>query len=89
MAISYNLWIDDQTTNILEKLNELFYSLNIKVNGISKSEMHNLGKEYYQKISGLRFELENSTKRGLYDLHDIKKAFKTKKVNTKREIRQL
>lgn len=89
MAINYSLWIDNKTTNILEKLNELFYSLNIKTKGSTEIEMQNIGKQYYQKISDLRFELENSTKEGLYDLHDIKKAFKTKKKNTKREFRQL
>lgn len=89
MAISYNLWIDEKTSNILEKLNDLFYSLNIKASGLSEIEMYNLGKKYYQNISDLRFELENSTKEGLYNLHDIKKAFKTKKVNTKRVIREL
>lgn len=88
MAINYNLWIDDKTANILENLNELFYSLNIKTNGISEIEMHKLGKQYYQKLSDLRFELENSTKEGLYNLHDIRKAFKPKKLNTKREFRQ-
>tara|TARA_R110000868_G_C10794055_1_gene756559 strand:+ start:528 stop:1073 length:546 start_codon:yes stop_codon:yes gene_type:complete len=88
MAINYNLWIDDKTTNILERINELFYSLNIKINGLSEIEMHKIGKLYYQQISDLRFELENATKEGLYNLHDIRKAFKTKKKNTKREFRQ-
>ena len=55
MAISYNLWIDEKTTNILEKLNDLFYSLNIKTNGLSEIEMHSLGKKYYQKISDILF----------------------------------
>ncbi|MDL2142765.1 MULTISPECIES: hypothetical protein [Flavobacterium] len=89
MAISFSLWIDDETSENLEKLNELFYNLNIKAGGKSNLELIDLGKKYYQHISDLRFQLENSTKRGLYNLHDIDKAFKTKKVNTKREIREL
>lgn len=89
IAISYSLWIDDKTTESLEKLNELFYNLNLKINGISKDEMHSLGKKHYQHLSNLRFELENTTKKGLYNLHDIKKAFKTKSKNTQRTIREL
>ena len=88
-AISFSLWIDDETTDNLEKLNELFYNLNLKTGGKSNSELVDLGKKHYQHISDLRFQLENSTKRGLYNLHDIKKAFKTKKTNTKRNIREL
>lgn len=89
MAISFSLWIDDETTENLEKLNELFYNLNLKTEGKSNFELTNLGKKYYQHISDLRFQLENSTKRGLYNLHDIEKAFKIKKTNTKRNIREL
>ncbi|WP_141226064.1 hypothetical protein [Flavobacterium fluvii] len=89
MAISLSLWIDDDTTNSLEKLNELFYNLNIKTHKKSKTEIIEVGKKYYQKISDLRFHLENSTKKGLYNLHNVDKAFKTKNKNTKREIREL
>lgn len=89
MAISYSLWIDDETTENLEKLNELFYNLNIKTAGKSNAQLIDLGKKYYQHISDLRFQLENSTKRGLYNLHDVGKAFKTKKKNTKRNISEL
>jgi hypothetical protein len=89
IAISFSLWIDDETTENLEKLNELFYNLNIKTDGKSKAQLIDLGKKYYEHISDLRFQLENSTKRGLYNLHDIEKAFKTKRINTKRNIREL
>ena len=89
MAISFSLWIDDETTDNLEKLNELFYNLNLKIGGKSNGELVDLGKKHYQHISDLRFQLENSTKRGLYNLHDIEKAFKTKKTNTTRNIREL
>jgi len=89
MAISFSLWIDEETTTKLEKLNELFYNLNIKTAGKSNTEMIELGKKHYPHISDLRFQLENSTKKGLYNLHDITKAFKTKKVNTTREIRKI
>jgi hypothetical protein len=89
MAISLGLWIDDDTTKSLEELNELFYNLNIKTHGKSKTEIIEVGKKYYQIISDLRFHLENSTKKGLYNLHEVNKAFKTKNKNTKREIREL
>jgi hypothetical protein len=89
MAMSFSLWIDDETTENLEKLNEIFYNLNIKAFEKSNIELIELGKKYYKHISDLRFQLENSTKKGLYNLHDIDKAFKTKKINTTREIREL
>lgn len=50
--------------------------------------MEEIGKDYYQKISDMRFSLENSVKIGLYNLHDIKKAFKTKKTNEKRYVKK-
>lgn len=85
-AISLSIWIDDKTTEQLEILNNLFFNLNNKMGGISKSEIVGIGKEYYKKISDKRFDLENSVKRGFYDLHNLKKIFKPKKTNRKRAI---
>ena len=89
MAINFGLWIDDETAQKLQDLNELFYNLNIKAHGKSKGELIKLGKTYYKELSSLRFELENSTKTGLYNLHDIDRAFKTKKKDSVRKIRKL
>nr|WP_319401658.1 hypothetical protein [uncultured Carboxylicivirga sp.] len=86
IAIAYSLWIDDETVKQLEKLNHLFFNLNNHVHGKSREEMELIGKKYYQRISDLRFNLENSVKKGLYNLHDVKRAFKTKKKNEKRKI---
>jgi hypothetical protein len=89
LAMSYSLWIDDETTNKLEDLNELFYNLNIKTNDKTNKEIIEIGKKYYDQISKLRIQLENATKKGLYNLHDINKAFKIKKTNGERYIREL
>jgi len=89
MSISMSMWIDEETNENLEKLNDLFYNLNLKVSDKSTEEMIEIGKKYYNLISDLRFKLENSTKKGLYNLHDIDKAFKIKKENKKRDIREL
>ncbi|MBS2101138.1 hypothetical protein [Carboxylicivirga linearis] len=86
IAISYSLWIDDETVKDLEKLNSLFFNLNNHVHDKNNDEIVMIGKEYYQRISDLRFKLENSVKRGLYNLHDVKKAFRTKKKNEKRFV---
>ena len=74
------------TVKELENLNGLFFNLNNHIHKKSKEEMEEIGKEYYQRISNLRFRLENSVKAGLYNLYDVKKAFKTKKTNEKRLI---
>ncbi len=66
--------------------NNLFFKINNYVHNKDPEEMEEIGKHYYQKIADLRFSLENSVKTGLYNLHDIKKAFKTKKNNDKRYI---
>jgi hypothetical protein len=85
-AISSSLWIDEKTNEELQKLNDLFFNLNNKIHSNGKQEMEEVGKLYYDKISNLRFSLENSVKNGLYDLHDVKKAFRVKKNNTPRVI---
>lgn len=89
MAMGYSFWIDEDTVQSIEKLNELFYGVNLKVNGKSNNEIIEIAKTQYENISELRFQLENSAKRGLYNLHDIKKASKIKKSNTKRIISKL
>ncbi|MCL3780959.1 hypothetical protein EMN47_11250 [Prolixibacteraceae bacterium JC049] len=86
VAISFSLWIDETTVKELEKLNNLFFNINNHVHNKDVEKMEEIGKHYYQKISDLRFSLENSVKTGLYNLHDIKKAFKTKKINKKRYL---
>ncbi|MDT0690870.1 hypothetical protein RM549_13815 [Salegentibacter sp. F188] len=86
LASVHGLWIDPKTTKSLEKLNSLFFNLNIKVHSKSDIEIETIGKEYYQKISDLRFTLENDVKKGLYNLTDMKKTFQTTDKNEKRII---
>lgn len=85
LAISYSLWIDEDSTKTLDEMNNLFFNLNNHIYKKTESEIEGIGQEYYNRISGLRIQLENNVKKGLYDLHDIKKAFKIKK-STKRVI---
>jgi hypothetical protein len=85
-AITSGIWIDEKTSKELDKLNNLFYNLNNHIHNKSKEEMEEIGKEYYSKISGLRISLEDAVKTGLYDLHDMKKAFKINKNRKKRII---
>jgi len=86
LAISYGLWIDNKTSETLDEINNLFFNLNNHINKKSDSEIEEIGKEYYNRVSGLRIQLERDVKNGLYDLHDIKKIFKYKKRNKKRVI---
>lgn len=86
LAISFGLWIDEDSSKTLDEMNNLFFNLNDHIRQKSNSEMEEIGKKYYNRISALRVQLENDVKKGLYDLHDIKKAFKTKSENSKRII---
>lgn len=86
LAISYGLWIDDKSSKTLDDMNNLFFNLNNHIHQKSDSEIEKIGQEYYQKVADFRIQLENDLKRGLYDLHDVKKAFKIKKRRSKRFI---
>lgn len=89
LAINKSLWIDSETAKSLEVLNDLFFNLNNKVFGRTDEEIVEIGKQYYKKLSDLRFELENKTKKGLYNLHDMEKAFKTEEKNKQRIIYEM
>lgn len=86
LAISYSLWIDNKTSETLEEMNSLFFNLNNHIYKKSNTEIEEIGKEYYNRVSNLRIQLENDIKGGLYDLHDIKKIFKSKSRSEKRSI---
>ncbi|WP_339700911.1 hypothetical protein [uncultured Marixanthomonas sp.] len=86
LAISYGLWIDNETHETLDEINNLFFNLNNHVNKKNDSVIEEIGKKYYNRVSELRMKLEKNAKKGLYDLHDIKKVFKSKKRNKKRII---
>jgi hypothetical protein len=88
MAVNKSLWIDPKTTKSLENLNDFFFNINNKAYGKKEVEIIEIGKQYYEKLSNLRFELENSTKEGLYNLHDMEKAFKPSPKNKQRLIRE-
>ena len=81
IAISKGLWIDDDTMNTLEEINGLFFNINKKIHNKNQDEIETIGKEYYKKISDLRFKLENNLKGGLIDLHNVEKIFKKKEKN--------
>jgi len=87
IAISYGLWIDDETMKELENLNELFFSIDNQINLKTQKEIIEIGKKYYREISDSRIALEKSLKKGLYELHDVKRVFRPKKSNSIRQIK--
>ena len=89
LAVNKNLWIDFETTKKLESLNDFFFNINNKAYQKNDAEIIEIGKQYYKKLSDLRFELENATKKGLYNLHDMEKAFKTSPKNQERVIKEI
>lgn len=86
LAISFGLWIDENSNKTLDEMNNLFFNLNNHIHKKNDSEIEEIGKQYYKRISELRIQLESNVKKGLYDLHDIKKAFKTNPRDSKRII---
>lgn len=88
-VVNKNIWVDNKTTKQLEKLNDFFFNINNLAFEKTEEEIIEIGKKYYDKLAELRINLENSTKEGLYNLHDIEKSFKSKLSNQKREIRKL
>lgn len=85
-SIANGIWVDNDTMIKLERLNSLFFNINSKTLKKSNEEVINIGKEYYQKLSDLRFELEVATKKGLYDLHDVAKLLRKSKKNNEKKI---
>jgi hypothetical protein len=89
LAVNKNLWIDFETSKKLENLNDFFFNINNKAYQKNDAEIIEIGKQYYKKLSDLRFELENATKKGLYNLHDMEKAFKINSKNQERIIKEI
>ena len=85
-AFSDNLWLDDETNDNLEHLNQVLLVIGNEISDKSDEEIVHIGKNYYDKLSETRFHLENSMKQGLYNLHDVKKGLKIKKHRKKRII---
>jgi hypothetical protein len=59
MAMSYDMWIDEKTIDVLEKLNDLFFNITEKVYS-NEDQVTQIGKQYYKQLSSLRFKLTNS-----------------------------
>lgn len=80
------MWIDEETLFTLEDLNGLFFKINNRISDKNSEEIIEIGKEYYKDLSNKRKELEFNTKNGLYNLHDMKKAFNPQRKERKRYI---
>lgn len=76
---SDNLWLDDTTNDVLEKLNQITFVIGNEIKEADEEQIVEIGKKYYNLLSEIRFNLENSMKDGLYNLHNVKKALKVKK----------
>jgi len=84
LAISYSIWIDEKTTSTMETLNEVFFHISLKIE--QSENLTDLGKEYYKEIAGLRKTLEENVRDDLFNLHNLKKFFKSKTSGQKRII---
>lgn len=86
LAMTRSLWIDENTVHALEDLNSLLYRIENHVRGKSASEIMTVAKDFYREVSKTRQNLEVCMKKGLYNLHDMKKAFKNYDYSKKRNI---
>jgi len=84
LAMSYSIWIDEKTTSNMEKLNDTFFHISLKIE--QKESLTDLGKEYYKEIAKLRKTLEKNVREDLYNMHNLKKFFKSKTSGQKRVI---
>ena len=82
-AMSYGMWIDKETIKELERLNDLFFTINCKIKNKTETELINIGKEYHKTILTSRNNLEQATKKGLYEITNMKKMFKVTKQKNK------
>lgn len=83
-----NLWLDDETSSKLQQLIFLLNRIDQIIKKTPDDKIFLIGMEYYKEISDLRFDIENSMKTGLSNLHDVKKVFKTKKINKSLTVKQ-
>ena len=83
-AMAFSIWIDERTTNTMEKLNDTFYRINNEIQ--NKKDLTQTGKQHYNEIAKLRKELEGNVRDDLYNLHKLKRFFKSKTSGGKRRI---
>lgn len=82
LAMSYSLWINDNTIDNLEKLNDLFFKIS-RQSVENDDELIAIGKEHYNAIADLRKRLEANVKSDLIDLHNFKR-FKSNPLKRKK-----
>ncbi|NVO85564.1 hypothetical protein [Hymenobacter terrestris] len=88
LSMSNSIWIDEDTVNLMQELNDIFYNINIKIeNEETSSKMISVGKSYYAHLSAIRKELEHNLRKDLFDLHNMKRFFKNKTSGTSRLIK--
>jgi len=71
-ALAYSMWINDNTVDLMEKLNGLFFGISRKFSDHDKEKMISIAKDNYHEISQLRKSLEDSVRHDLLNLHDLK-----------------
>ncbi len=85
-AMACSMWINDNTVDRMEKLNELFFKISRKVEGNDAKRVVRIGKDHYHEISDLRKSLEDSVRKDLLNLHNLKKFMKSASSKRLRKI---
>lgn len=79
-AISKNIWINQETSESLDKLSRLFFKITSSIKDITdREELIKLGKIYYKEIAALRYEIEILCRNDLFFLYNFKDLKKNKK----------
>jgi len=86
-AMSYSLWIGDNTITVMQELNDIFYNLSLTETD-SNDELISKGKNNYKAIAKIRKSIEDNIKKDMLQLDDIDKFLKTKASGESRIIKK-
>lgn len=84
-AMSYSLWINEDTVKSMQNLNDLFLHLNYEIE--KGNDLHVIGKLHYKKLSIARKELETNVRKDLLELYKLDKFLNEKSEYYVRNIK--
>lgn len=81
-AIATGMWMNDKTSNLMDRFNDLFFKISNEISSPSNEELIEVGKKYYDEIGTMRAQLENSVREDLMTLHNFRALRKKSKIKS-------
>ena len=81
-VLDFSLWLDNNTVDILQEFNQLFYTISNKIKDMDTESRIIIGKQYYLEIANLRYKLIESIKKDMHNLYEVKNVFTPENNNT-------